>query len=311
MTRILRWLVSASDSGADRLTISAREPNPYASSYLSEVVTCQLPNGKTLQLLCKYSQVRGHDAYGHRGGVPYEAQVYDHLLKRLDLPTPKFFGAQTIADSRETLLVLEFLGEHLPVKYSGDIAVMREAARWLGRFHRANQSHLSHSSLAFLNRHDAAYYLGWARRTSRFAGELREDYPWLETLCRRFEEVVTVILEPPPVIIHGEYYPENIMFSEDAVIPVDWESTAVAMGEIDLASLTEGWAAEFVGEAKAAYKAARWPEGAPKGFERRLEAAQLYWLFRWLGDRPEWTTNEKERPRFQHLQVLGERWRLI
>lgn len=311
MTRTLRWLVGGGDSGADRLTISAREPNPYTSRYLSEVVTCQLAHGKTLQLLCKYSHARGHNAYGHRGGVPYEAQVYGHLLQRLDLPTPRFFGAHTNADSGETLLVLEFLSDCLPVKYSGDIAVMGETARWLGQFHRANQSRLSHSSLAFLNRHDAAYYLGWARRTFRFARELHEDHPWLETLCRRFEEVVAVMLEPPSVIIHGEYYPENILFFRGTILPVDWESTAVAMGEIDLASLTEGWPAEFVSEARAAYKSARWPEGAPPGIERRLEAAQFYWHLRWLGDRPQWTTAEKEQPRFQQLQALGERWGLI
>lgn len=59
------------------------------------------------------------------------------------------------------------------------------------------------------------------------------------------------MLESPRVIIHGEYYPVNVLFSDEIVLPVDWESTAVAMGEKDSASLSEAWPIEFVDEANA------------------------------------------------------------
>jgi hypothetical protein len=60
-----------------------------------------------------------------------------------------------------------------------------------------------------------------------------------------------------------------------AIYPVDWESAAVAAGEIDLAALTEGWPPGFVEQCELEYQRARWPEGPPTGFERRLAAAPV------------------------------------
>jgi hypothetical protein len=208
-------------------------------------------------------------------------------------------------------LILEYFRKCLRVEDSPDPAVLAAAARWLGRFHRTNEALCSAASFPFLNRHNAEYYLGWADRTSLFAGELHQRFPWLPTLCRRSEEILAALLEPPATVIHGEYYPNNILFHHRMVYPVDWEATAVAVGEIDLTSLTEGWPPEFVAEAEAAYCSTRWPEGPPADFEPKLEAARLYWLFRWLGDRPERTTHQKELVRFERLGILGERLGLI
>ncbi len=115
----------------------------------------------------------------------------------------------------------------------------------------------------------------------------------------------------PPAIIHGEYYPNNILFCQGTIYPVDWEAAAVAIGEIDLVSLMEGWPPEFVRKAKVEYQSARWPAGPPADFERKLETAQLYWLFRWLGDRPDWTHQKKALKRFERLRSIGERLGLI
>ncbi len=185
------------------------------------------------------------------------------------------------------------------------------AARWIGRFHGAYEERLSHVLMPFLNRYDAEYYLGWAHRTSLFAGHWHRRFPWLSTLCERFEEFVAPLLTPPPTVIHGEYYPKNVLFRGGTVYPVDWESAAVATGEIDLATLTEGWPAEIVRECELEYQRARWPEGSPADFERRLAAARLYLPFRWLGDRPDWTTHETALWRFEQLRSAGERLGLI
>jgi hypothetical protein len=40
-------------------------------------------------------------------------------------------------------------------------------------------------------------------------------------------------------------------------------------------------------------------------------AARMYLMFRWLGDRPEWTTHERLRWRFHELQRLADVWSLI
>jgi thiamine kinase-like enzyme len=95
------------------------------------------------------------------------------------------------------------------------------------------------------------------------------------------------------------------------VYPVDWESAAIAAGEIDLASLTEKWPADIVRQLERDYQQARWPAGAPASFAQTLAAARLYLHLRWLGDRPSWTSGERESWRFDHLRSAGEQLGLI
>jgi thiamine kinase-like enzyme len=74
--------------------------------------------------------------------------------------------------------------------------------------------------------------------------------------------------------------------------PVDWESAAVAAGEIDLATILHWWKPDVVATCIAAYSYARWPEGPPAGFESRLAAARIYRGLRWLGEHPHNTLGE-------------------
>jgi hypothetical protein len=59
------------------------------------------------------------------------------------------------------------------------------------------------------------------------------------------------------------------------------------------------------------YQRVRWPHGAPAAFARRLAAAQMYMHFRWLGDRPEWTTHKNYLCYFEHLRSAGEQLELL
>jgi thiamine kinase-like enzyme len=129
--------------------------------------------------------------------------------------------------------------------------------------------------------------VGWAERTLQYLAHHQLNVPWLAPLRTRFGEAVAVLLAESPTVIHGEYYPDNILYRGGRIYPVDWESAALAAGVIDLASLTEGWPDELVRECSHQYQAARWPSGTPDGFNRRLWAARLYLQFRWLGDRPD------------------------
>ncbi len=150
-------------------------------------------------------------------------------------------------------------------------------------------------------RHTRGSYLGWIRRTIAFARPLHARYPWLRTLGRHADDLVEPLLAAPRAFIHGELYPHNLLVDGSAVLAVDWQSAALAAGELDLASLTERWPADITIECELAYCRARWPDGAPPSFARTLDAARLHWLFRWLGDRPEWTLAERSRWRWQAL----------
>ncbi len=315
ITRGLNAALHSGEQTGDAVTILAREPNPHASTYPSEILTCQFAGGREVRMLCKYAAERTQWAYGHRGGVAYEAEVYRQVLGPLAVSAPRFYGLQEDPLSGETWFFLEFMDNSVQVRYSQDRALDRQlmyaAARWLGAFHRVNQSRIPPASLPFLHRHDAEYYLGWAERTSQLAGPLHQRFPWLSSLCERFETVVDGLLEPPAIIIHGEYYPDNILFREGIIYPVDWESTAIGIGEIDFASLTENWPAKVIERCQSEYLQARWPEEVPAGFARRVDLSSLYWRFRWLGERAEWTLEEKSRWRFDHLREIGERLGLI
>src|SRR5206468_12040399 len=84
---------------------------------------------------------------------------------------------------------------------------------------------------------------------------------------------------------------------------VDWETAAMAPGEIDLAMLTSGWIGSARDNLENAYIAARWPEPACDQVSRLqhvLAAARIYECLRWLGD-----AHEREfKVRIDVLDVL-------
>jgi hypothetical protein len=311
LTKNVNYVFDINQFSYDQVTIQSREPNDYATTFPSEIITCQFPDGSNLRLICKYAAGFNHNSHGHRGGVSYEAKIYRHILQKLQASTPTFYGAGKEKITGESWIILEYFDEELRVKASNSFSAMQAAARWLGNFHRENESLLSKTSLPFLNQHDVDYYLGWSDRTSQFADHLHKRYPWLEKVCERFNEVVYILLEKQENIIHGEYYPNNVLFYQKNIYPVDWESAAIAIGEIDLASLIEKWPQHVSKNCTQIYKSTRWPEGQPDDFDLKLDTAQLYWNFRWLGDRPEWTHNPEGVKRIERLQFLAEQMGLI
>ena len=290
------------------LSILRREPNRYASSFPSEIVTCRLDSGRELLLLCKYEAGQSHSSHGHRGNVAYEADVYREIVEPLGTSAPRFFGSHAPASTGDTWLVIEYVEDAVAVSRAPSRSDSPQlSARWIGRFHAASAARLALPPAAFLKRYDAAYYRRWAERTKALASGLHASVPWLAPLCERFAGAVDALVTTPTVI-HGEYTPKNTLVQGDRVCPVDWESAAVAAGEVDLAALTDGhWEPEVVDACVREYELARWPAGAPRDFATTLGLARLYWNFRWLGERLDWTTGEKGVKRLGYLRTAAER----
>jgi hypothetical protein len=286
-----------------QITILGREPAVYVSTFFNEIVTCRLPDGSVRRLLAKRGGVHTAPTYGHRGGVPYEARVYCSVLKPLATSTPRFYGAERDADTGETTLLIEYL-ENARRLQSILPPMLADAARWIGAFHRSNELRVA-TLRRWITCYDASYYLGWMHRTLELCPPVH--HPWLQAVSRNFEALTEEIMATPVTIIHGEYYPHNILVLAGVIAPVDWESTAIAPGEIDLAGLTEGWSDEIHRDCESEYRSARWPEGAPAEFDRHLGIAGAYLLFRWLGDRAEWVMGERGEWRFASLRRLVER----
>ena len=298
-----------------RMTILGRKPPFMMSTFPNEVVTCRLPGGEKQRVFIKYEGGCSHNSFGHRGGIGYEAEVYRRLLQRLPDFRPRFLGSHVDGESGGTWLFLEYVDGAVRVRDIGLNArrsgppPLLEVARWIGRFHRAHEAPAAAGEFPFVHRYDAAYYRGWARRTSEFARPLQARFPWLGRLRWRSGRWMAPLLEASPTVIHGEFYARTVLTRGRRLYCVDWESAAVGAGEIDLAALTEGrgWPRELVGQCERAYESARWPGEAPSNFRRTLDSARLYLQFRWLGERPDWTMDPKNLWRFRELRTLAER----
>jgi len=298
-------------------------------SFPKERVTCRIGNDHQLQLFCKYTAGYSHASHGHRGGVPYETAIYRDVLQPLQVATPTFYGSHTGDTEDDVWMFLEYLPKTLRLNQPEDPeAAMNLAARWLGKFHALVESRLPLPDTVSL--YTAEYYRGWSRRALAFARDSQVSYPWLESLCARYDETAPLLLGKAPTIIHGEFYPRNILFRDGKIYPVDWESAAIAAGEIDLVTMTDCWPEEVAEHCALEYRQARWPMGAPADFEQTLTWARMYLQFRWLGDCGRagwWCANcQSVRPlprqvgqtldydslwRFEQLQTAGERLELI
>jgi hypothetical protein len=288
------------------VTIRGRHLNPYCSTFPAEIVTCTA-GGRERRVFCKYTAGDDHSDHGHRGGAGYEAEVYRQALHGLTISLPEFHGAFGCPDTGVTCLVLEYLESGIRVSKLPVPGAMPAAAAWAGRFHALNEGRLRRRGLAFLTRYDTDYYMGWSRRTLRYAGASAAEHPWLGALCQRYDEMTTLLAGRPQTIIHGEYTPHNVLWHDGRIYPTDWEAAAVAPGEIDLAVLVEGWEEDMVSRCLQSYRQARWPAADADLSAETLVVARLYVGLRWLAARPDWTTDERSLWRLRELKALAER----
>jgi Phosphotransferase enzyme family len=308
LIRVLTKLLHGGMSSGERVDVLDRLELREGSTFPVEAIQCQTRDGQRVRILAKYEAGRAHTGHGHRGGVAYEADVYEHVLAASPCSAPAFFGRHHDRRSRDTWLFIEALDAKSLAnthRLNCDV-VLPEAARWAGRFHAdvASRTH----GLSILKRYDADYYRGFVDRVIEYSAGMRRQYPWLTAVCRQAEDVIPHLLAAPTSIIHGEFYPGNILYDNGRICPVDWESAALAPGELDLASLTEGWPPALIAECERAYGQARWPEGAPSTFPRTLAAARLYWPLRWLGDSPKRFFHPKSEATFFRLLEEAKRW---
>lgn len=292
--------------GDDKALLLHRRPNAYVASFPAEIVTCRLGDERVVRLFCKYESGASDGSDGHRGGVVYEAEVYRHLLVRAGVSTPRFYGGWTDATGN-ALLVIEYLDEALRLTKSRDSSsFLVRAAVWIARFQRlATQRRLEAPSLA--RRYGRDYYLGWSQRAADHVAHAGLRFPWLAPLREGFEGSVGLLTEGGHVPIHGEFYPRNILVHDGRIRPIDWESAALAVGEIDLASLVERWSSDVTDACRAAYARTRWPGRPPSDFGPRLDLARIYLHFRWIAAGSFLSAPARFVWRFDELRSAGER----
>ena len=309
-------------SNGSELTILQRERNAYSSGSLSEIVTCTCAGGRPLRLLVKYAQYPDAASYPHPSdepfvvgswsNVPYEAEIYRHVLQPLRLSTPKFYGTYQEPGSRRLWLVLEYLDNAIPMHEQFDDSAMRLASIWLGRFHAIGEQRIaSNAALPHLKIRDASHYSASATRALAHAGKLDPSFSWLPDLCSRFNDLARSAWTARPTITHGDYFQHNILIRDGRIHPVDWEEAAIDLGEIDLACLTYRWPASVTECCELEYQKSRWPQGSPDDFETVVNAARLALYLDDIRNIANWTDCAERRTFSNEMRSLGERLGLI
>jgi hypothetical protein len=309
----LAALWRAASSEAQNLRVRARKPNAYASTFPSEIVTCRLPDGREKRIFIKYERTAWRDPHEFtwRGGVRYEADVYRQVLNDLPLALPAFHGFVADEECGGPALILEYLEQTLRVSFAPDEGAMVAAAAWLGQFHAIHEARLRQSVPEFLVRCDADFCAAWLRSLLTCAEPHLARFPWLPTVCRRYRDQVGRLTEQPATVIHGEFSPRNVLWQKDRVVPTDWETAAIGPGEIDLATLVNGWDEATLRACQDCYQKTRWPEGTPSSFAEAYVLAELYVAFRWLVVCPEWAASAGPTPDLESLRDRAGRAGLI
>jgi hypothetical protein len=267
--------------------VIARDAPEHPYSYPQERVVCQAGEDE-IRLLIKYDDGEPYTAHGLRGGLAYEASVYRELRDRLELPAPAFYGFRDLG-AGEMFIAVEYLDDYEPINWADPDEALPQAAAVIGQVHARGQQHVARCS-PVLKRYTRSYFAGWARRAAAFVSDSTPGCQWWAHLCQHAQQALPGLLSSPATVIHGELFPSNVLHGPGGIRIVDWETAAVAAGEIDLAFLTHGdWEEELVDECLRRYRRARYGVADPdERSDRRLLAARLYLALRWLGDEPEW-----------------------
>lgn len=257
-----------------------RKKFDYHSTSPAEIISCSLDNGQLIHLFCKYAGNHTQFSKGHRGGVEYETKVYQKILSKLSLSSPRFYGVYKGKDKH--CLIIQYLKGSKLLKDDHDPGHFASAAAWIGNLHRL----FALATPSGIKKYDRSYYMIWLEGVEKISIALNDKYPWLTGMCEWFKENLHLLLDSPQTFIHGEYYTKNILVRRGNIYPIDWESAAIGPGEIDLVSLIDGWDYKRQRAAVKEYISARWPQGdfSKQEFRQRLLMARIYFFLRWTGE---------------------------
>jgi aminoglycoside phosphotransferase (APT) family kinase protein len=295
------------------VTALERRPCEYRTSFALEELDVTLADGRALRIMFKDLSRECLDENAQRVKPAFlydprrEVEVYRDLLDGAALGTPEYYGAAVDpARDRHWLFIENVAG---PVLWQiGEFEVWEETARWLARMHAA-LAPAAEAPPPSLLRYGPDLFHAWIDRAHEFAE--RPGTPWSEEtravvldLSRRYEPVVERLSALPATIVHGEFYPSNVLVQDPLsavrVAPIDWEITAVGPGLLDLAALTMGkWTpAQRAALAHAYRETAEAGPGAaalPADFDAALDYCRLHLAVQALGWDPEWQPPAEHR----------------
>jgi aminoglycoside phosphotransferase (APT) family kinase protein len=286
-----------------------RRPWIYATSSRIEKIEVLRPGGSTLRLVAKYlgrqamTEAARHAKPETLHSAGRELAVYRDILAGAGLATPALIGGWDGDADGNGVMVLERV-QGSPLAEIGDFAVWEAAARWLARMHAKFAAappwiHESGDGSTSLVRYDRDQLGALGRRGLARAAEQRlGPAELLVALGGRHEYALRALASATRTLVHGDFYPSNIVVAGKRIAVVDWELAGIGPGVLDLAALAAGWSGEQRYELLRAYHqaaAAMEPRETFTALVRRVELASLHLALRWVGAAPAWEAPEEHR----------------
>jgi hypothetical protein len=277
-----------------------RRPWEYATSAALELLTAVLDDGTERSFVLKHLGPEEFSEQVRRAKPSFvidpqrEIEVYRLLLAPLRVG-PRLVGSRVAPNNGIYWLLVEYVDGHR-LHEIGELSTWVAVARWLGSLHaRLADVDRSMREQARLIQYDRAWYTVWLNRALRFFAS--DDPPRsrrrgnaLRWLATRYDKVIDHLTSLPQTVIHGEFYPSNVLVpgspEKPMVYPIDWETTAVGPGIIDLAALTSGdWDAQNRCDMIPPYLAGLGPhtDRTLDSVFEDLEYAHIHLAVQWLG----------------------------
>jgi aminoglycoside phosphotransferase (APT) family kinase protein len=327
LQRSLEQVLSVHFRRPQRIRSLRRRISSYSSSFVIENLELELEAGQHLRLVLKDLSPKSMlpTARAVRPAFLYlphrEIQVYTRILQELELGTPVCYGAIESPEQKRYWLFLERVEGPL-LWQVGRMEVWENAARWLAILHSKYQSGEFGATPLELDgvlAYDEPLLRRWLSRAEGFLrsknGKIcRTHWRRFDQIASRYDLVIERLMEMPKSLIHGEYFPSNIMVRRQpnpfTICPIDWEVAGIGPGLVDLAALTLGnWTpAQRARLISAYHQASREDTGRELPIRELIEAVsycQLHLSIQLLGWSSDWCPPEKHARNW-----LGEASRL-
>lgn len=283
-----------------------RRPCPSSSSFAIELLELCFDDQTTLELVFKNLGQKAllREACGVKPLFLYdplrEIEIYQKILRGKFHGSAAHYGATVDHRLERYWLFLEKV-PGVELYQVGDFLIWQRVAHSLAILHNSFTQRLDLlCQSTHLLRYDDAFYRLFLRRAQTFLAEaspslrngMRKSLDWL---AERYEKVIEFLVALPATLIHGEFYPSNVLVDTVGglrVCPIDWEMAGVGPGLIDLAALVAGKWTETEKEALAlSYQAAMAPETSLSAQDllKALDYCRLHVAVQWLGWSQHWS----------------------
>ena len=222
----------------------------------------------------------------------FESLIYERVLSRLSISTPKYFGFLPDSDGESAWLFVQDMGE---LRWDRNDPVHQKlAARWLAALHTGSENLAKDLPLPFRTQSHYRNILQNARLkiisgmdnpalSDQHLNVLRDVLKELERIDNCWEQVDLFCDRIPMTIMHGDFVEKNLRLSqnrmENTLFAFDWESVGYGVPAQDLASV----------DAAAYFLAVQpfWPHLTELLVRRLVRLGQVFWtlqLIDWASD---------------------------